>query len=149
MEIGSKLLYHACVSPKRLYERLYTLSHCYRWPTLSYYTYFTHAPLGWPNHHSYPNLFFFYRNVFLKESSIQYSFRQLRTSHLMRDVDILLGMLKYKLSLISLFVWLLGARGVWHGITTTITDVHPTVSRGSVFTVSVLCMDITMAQTTP
>jgi len=48
-----------------------------------------------------------------------------------------------------LFVWLLGAQGVWHGITTTITDVHPTVDRGSVFRVSVLCMDITMAQTTP
>jgi hypothetical protein len=67
----------------------------------------------------------------------------------MGDVDILLGMLKYKLSLISLFVWLLRAQRVWHGITTTITDVHSTVSRGSTFRVSVLCMDITMAQMTP
>lgn len=135
-------------APRMLYGGLYTLSHCYRWPTLSCYTYFTHAPLGWSNHHSYPNLFF-YKNVLFRESSVQYLFRQWRTSHMMGEVDILLGMLKYKLSLISLFVWLLGAQGIWHGITTTIIDVHPTVGRGSTFRVSVLCMDITMAQTTP
>lgn len=53
-------------APRRLYEGLYTLSHCYKWPTLSCYTYFTHAPLGWPNHHSYPNLFFYIKMYSLK-----------------------------------------------------------------------------------
>jgi hypothetical protein len=55
---------------------------------------------------------YFYENVVLRESSVQYSFGQERTPPLIRVVVILLGILVYKLSLNSLSGRLLEAQGV-------------------------------------
>jgi hypothetical protein len=67
----------------------------------------------------------------------------------MEAIEILLGILMCKPSLSPLFVGRLGARGVWRGTITTITSVHPTVVKGSIFEVPALCMGFAMARATP
>ena len=64
-------------------------------------------------------------------------------------VAILMSMLIYKSSLSPLFVWLLGARGVSHGMMVTINGVHLTVARWRMFGVSIMYMSIIMARGTP
>jgi len=94
-------------------------------------------------------LTYFYGNVVLRESSVQYSFRQERTPPLMRVVVILLGIFVYKLSLNPLSVRLLEAQGVWHETMITVTSVHLMIVRRSMIRVPSMYMSITMARATP
>jgi hypothetical protein len=85
----------------------------------------------------------FYTNVVLKESSVQYTFRQEKTSSLMGDIDIFAHTH-------TVFNHLsVGLLGSWRRMTIMVTNVHPIVDRGSMFKVFALCMDFTMALVTP
>jgi len=92
---------------------------------------------------------YFYENVVLRESSVQYSFGQERTPSLIRVVVILLGILVYKLSLNSLSGRLLEAQGVWHETMITVTSVHLMIVRRSMIRLPSMYMSIIMAQATP